>query len=71
MSSKKVNWAALDKRIRGRRTAWTKDELNALETQLNKLPDLADNAEQLELAQPALLQVEADGTCDDADVALI
>jgi hypothetical protein len=52
--SKKVNWAEVDKRIRNRRTDWTGEELKALEAALNKLPDLAEEADIVTLAQPAL-----------------
>ncbi len=65
--SKKVNWAEVDIRIRDRRTDWTKDELEALEKGLGKLPDVADNAEEIELAQPALAQPEGEGDDEAAE----
>ncbi len=52
--SKKVNWADVDKRIRARREVWTSQEKATLEDTLKKLPDVADKAAPLELAQPAL-----------------
>jgi hypothetical protein len=52
--SKKPNWAEIDKRIRGRRPSWTKEERGQLESELNKLPDLSDKFDFVEVAQPAL-----------------
>lgn len=65
--SKKVNWAEVDIRIRDRRTDWTKDELEALEKGLGKLPDLEDQAEAIEIPQPALAQPEEEGEGEAAD----
>jgi len=52
----KKNWAQEDKRIRRRRTDWTNVEAEALQKELDKLPDLAEQAETIDLAQPALAQ---------------
>ncbi len=52
--SKKVNWAQVDKRIRGRRPIWDKADLEALESGLKKLPDMAEQCEIIEVAQPAI-----------------
>ena len=65
--SKKVNWAEVDIRIRDRRTDWTKDELETPEKGLGKLPDVADNAEAIELPQPALAQPEGEGEDEAAE----
>jgi hypothetical protein len=59
--SKKVNWAEMDKRIRNRRTDWSAEELKALDAALNKLPDLAEDADILHVPQPALLATSSDG----------
>ena len=59
--SKKVIWAEVDKRIRNRRTDWTTEELKALEGTLKKLPDLAEDAEIIQTAQPALAQNDDSG----------
>jgi len=64
--SKKVNWAEVDIRIRNRRTDWTKDELEALDKGLGKLPDVESQAEAIEIPQPALAQPEAEGEGDEA-----
>jgi hypothetical protein len=56
--SKKVNWVEVDKRIRNRRTDWTDAERAALEEKLLKLPDQAENAQSIAIAQPALAQPE-------------
>jgi len=63
MSSKKVNWAEMDKRILNRRAVWTSDERNAVTESLKKLPDAADGAEALSLDQPAV----GGGANDDED----
>lgn len=65
--SKKVNWAEVDIRIRDRRTDWTKDELEALEKGLGKLPDVEDQAESIEIPQPALARPEDEGEDDAAE----
>lgn len=65
--SKKVNWAEVDIRIRDRRTDWTKDELEALEKGLSKLPDVEDQAEAIDIPQPALAQPEDKGEGEAAD----
>ncbi|MBM4373593.1 MAG: hypothetical protein FJ095_00800 [Deltaproteobacteria bacterium] len=62
MSSKKVNWTEMDKRILNRRAVWTSDERNAVTESLKKLPDAADGAEALGLDQPAV-----GGGADDDD----
>ena len=54
MSSKKINWAQMDKRIRGRKPDWTSEELKALELGLSRLPDAADLAETIGGDQPAI-----------------
>lgn len=60
MTAKKVNWAQADKRIRRRRTDWTKAELEQLDKELMKLPDLADRVDYLTMQQPALTQASSD-----------
>jgi hypothetical protein len=55
MTTKKINWAEIDKRIRSRRTSWTNDELKSLEDALEKLPDLAGRFDVLDIPQPARL----------------
>ncbi|MCA9625011.1 MAG: hypothetical protein KC731_38565 [Myxococcales bacterium] len=67
--SKKVNWAEIDYRIRGRRTDWTKEELSALEAGLAKLPDMADKADAITIPQPALARAEEADAGDDGDDA--
>ncbi len=64
--SKKVNWATIDKRIRGRRTNWTAEELASLETQLKQLPDNEANVERIMLDQPAIGQPDSEGSEQDA-----
>lgn len=44
----------IDKRIRGRRTAWTREEREELQKELLTLPDMAEQAEAIHLAQPAV-----------------
>ena len=48
------NWAEMDKRIRNRRWLWTTPELEKLDQALGKLPDMSDEAEVIELEQPAI-----------------
>ena len=48
------NWAEMDKRIRAGRAMWTTPELEKLNQALSKLPDLSDQAEVIELEQPAI-----------------
>ncbi|MEM9697012.1 MAG: hypothetical protein AAGA56_31040, partial [Myxococcota bacterium] len=50
--TEKKNWAEVDKRIRDRRPTWTKEEKDALEQQLQSLPDVADQAEAVSIVQP-------------------
>lgn len=52
--SEKKDWSQVDKRIRARKPSWTKEEQAALDASLNSLPDLSDQAEIIEMAQPAL-----------------
>ncbi len=52
--AKKVNWADMDQRIRVRKVTWSQEEAKALEAGLKKLPDLSDNVEVVDVAQPAL-----------------
>ncbi len=52
--SDKTNWAEVDKRIRARRASWTNEEQKALDAGLNKLPDLAEELEIIDIPQPAL-----------------
>ena len=67
--AKKVNWGDVDKRIRARKATWSQEDSKALETGLKKLPDVADNAEPLDLPQPALLHAdepeEGEGSAED------
>ena len=56
--SKKRNWAEVDKRIRDRRNDWTAEELAEVEASLKKLPDLAEQAEIIDIAQPSLAKAE-------------
>jgi hypothetical protein len=60
--SKKVNWAEVDKRIRGRRKDWSNKEVEALEATFMKLPDLQDKCDNVKLPQPALQQPEDDAS---------
>lgn len=57
MSTKK-NWAEVDKRIRDRRPVWTQQERDELAKGLEKLPDLAEEVEYIDIPQPALAQPE-------------
>lgn len=52
--SKKVNWATVDKRIRNRRRDVSSEEQKGIEAQLQKLPDLAEEAEIIDIPQPAV-----------------
>ena len=52
--SDKTDWASMDKRIRDRKISWSKDEKKALDDGLGKLPDLAEQVEVIDIAQPAL-----------------
>jgi len=67
--AKKVNWADVDKRIRARKATWSQDDTKDLEASLKKLPDVADKAEAIDLAQPALLSddepEEGEGMAED------
>jgi hypothetical protein len=65
--SKKVNWAEVDIRIRDRRTDWTNNELEALEKDLGKMKDVADNAEPIEIPQPALASAEDEDEAAESD----
>lgn len=56
--SKKVNWAEVDKRIRGRRRDVTAEEQKNIEAALQKLPDLAEEAEIIDIPQPAVTPEE-------------
>lgn len=60
MTSKKANWAEVDKRIRDRKQDWTADELKALEAGLKKLPDMEAQGELATIQQPAIAS-NADG----------
>ncbi len=60
MTAKKVNWAQADKRIRDRRKDWTNAELEQLDKELLKLPDLSDKVDTLSIPQPALAQPGGD-----------
>jgi hypothetical protein len=60
MTTKKVNWALADKRIRRRRTDWTKVELEQLEAAFMKLPDLSDQVDYVTMQQPALAKSGSD-----------
>jgi hypothetical protein len=64
--SKKVNWAEVDKRIRGRRSHWSAEEAKTLEAALAKLPDMADKAENITIAQPAVGSSDG-GEADEAN----
>jgi len=67
--SKKINWATMDKRIRDRRAYWSKDDTEAVNASLAKLPDLAGTTDTIELPQPALASSqEADDQADNAEV---
>jgi hypothetical protein len=64
-----ANWGAeMDKRIRNRRWLWTTPELEKLGQSLSKLPDLASEAQMIELEQPAIgprpTDVEAEAGAD-------
>jgi hypothetical protein len=52
--AKKANWAEVDKRISGRKATWSQEDAKASEADLKKLPDLSDQIETVDLAQPAL-----------------
>ena len=65
--NKKVNWAAMDNRIRNRQAVWTPSERAEVEESLNKLPDLADQIETIGLAQPAIGNDDDDDDDDDAN----
>ena len=52
--SKKTNWSEIDKRIRNRKTSWNADELKELDASLKRLPDLSEQADTLDVTQPAL-----------------
>jgi hypothetical protein len=52
--NKKPTWADVDKRIRGRRPNWSKQELKEIEDALKKLPDLADQLDIVDVGQPAI-----------------
>jgi len=62
---RKLNWAAVDKRVRARRPSWTKEDAAALAESLKKLPDAADKAEPSAVPQPALLGDRVDGEGDE------
>jgi hypothetical protein len=49
-----ANLAEMDKRIRNRRWLWTTPDLEKLNQSLSKLPDLASEAQAIELEQPAI-----------------
>ncbi len=51
---KKVIWGEVDKRICARKATWSKEDSQALEADLKKLPDLAEQVDWVDLAQPAL-----------------
>ena len=60
--------AEMDKRIRNRRWLWTMPELEKLGQSLAKLPDLASEAQLIELEQPAIGPRPADnGAEGDGD----
>ena len=67
--AKKPNWADVDKRIRSRKATWSQEDSKALEAGLKKLPDLEEQVEVLDLAQPALLNddepEEGEGSAED------
>jgi hypothetical protein len=56
--SKKVNWAEVDKRIRNRRKDFSADEMKTVQAALDKLPDLAEEAEIIDIPQPAVAPPE-------------
>ena len=56
--SSKTDWAAMDKRIRDRRPVWTAEELEQLHAALLELPDVAEKAEFIDIAQPALASAQ-------------
>ncbi len=60
--SKKTDWAQFDKRIRDRFA----DDPAAVKTALDKLPDLSDACEVIELDQPALVSEEDETEAADA-----
>lgn len=60
--SKKVSWVEIDIRVRARRGVWTQQERGDLEDALKKLPDLSDEAQVIELPQPALAGSKIDAT---------
>lgn len=67
--AKKPNWADVDKRIRSRKATWSQEDSKALDAGLKKLPDLEEQVEVLDLAQPALLNEddpeEGEGSAED------
>ena len=65
--SKKVNWAEMDNRIRGRRPSWSKEELHDLEQGLAKLPDLADKCEIIDVHQPGVGKAPVADEGDDGE----
>jgi hypothetical protein len=65
MSKEKL--ATIDKRIRSRRYNVSDDNAALLQAELDKLPDLSDQFDRIEMAQPALANAdEADDASDDA-----
>jgi hypothetical protein len=65
MSKEKL--ATIDKRIRSRRYNVSDDNAALLQAELDKLPDLSDQFDRIEMAQPALANAdEADDAGDDA-----
>jgi len=65
--SDETNWAQVDKRIRQRKPMWTKEEKAALEAGLNALPDMAEQYEVIELAQPAIGNGEEEEPAAEAE----
>ena len=63
--SKKVNWAEADKRIRGRRRDVSTSENNAIDAELQKLPDLVEAVEIIDIAQPAVAPPEEDEPAEE------
>jgi hypothetical protein len=57
--SKKTDWANFDKRIRDRFA----DDPAAVQAALDKLPDLSDVVETIDVEQPALVREEPDSAC--------
>lgn len=56
--SGKVHWATIDKRVRDRQGCWNASDLQELDTQLAKLPDSAEQAEIIDVIQPAITRRE-------------